>query len=220
MRSFCAVKFPPVTTVSALKNMQDRRQFVMPCDVNRIISRGFIEDRKTRALTIFSDLKQIKSSPLPALVLGLSGLLPFIAAPAYMVMSSAFFQSMAFYQIAYGATILSFLGGVRWGLTLIEESGVRPNWFNLGYSVTPSLVAWLGLVVPNLVVSNFILMAGLTGAAYFDTVMWGYPPWFKALRFILSFVAVLSLWTTLMCKLILKDSEALKVSFGTESKQD
>lgn len=154
---------------------------------------------------------------MPALVLGLSGLLPFVAAPAYMITAGAFLSNIAFYQVAYGASILSFLGGVRWGLTLVEESGVRPNWFNLGYSVTPSLIAWLGLIVPNLVVSNLILMVGLTGAAYFDTVMWGYPPWFKALRFMLSFGAVLSLWTTLMCKLILNDGESEKAVFKTDN---
>lgn len=154
---------------------------------------------------------------MPALVLGLSGLVPFIAAPAYMILSDAFLQTVALYQVAYGATILSFLGGVRWGLTLTEESGVRPNWFNLGYSVTPSLIAWVGLMIPNIILSNLILMTGLTGAAYFDTVMWGYPPWFKALRFILSFVAVLSLWSTLMCKLILKDSLVTELSEKKEN---
>ena len=144
---------------------------------------------------------------MPALVLGLSGLLPFVAAPAYLVMSNVFLDSIAVCQVAYGATILSFLGGVRWGLTLTEESGVKPNWFNLSYSVTPPLVAWLGFMVPSVVMSNLILVAGLAGAAYFDTVLWGYPPWFKALRFMLSFVAILSLWTTLMCKMILRDSK-------------
>ena len=192
--------------------MHERTPLLGPRDLNQRNTRGFIEDRKTKALTIFSDLKHLKSSPMPALVLGFSGLIPFVAAPAYMITSSAFLSNFAFYQLAYGATILSFLGGVRWGISLVEESGVRPNWFNLGYSVTPSLIAWVGLIVPNLVVSYLILMAGLTGAAYLDTVMWGYPPWFKALRFMLSFGAVLSLWTTLMCKLILSDDESVKTA--------
>ena len=192
-----------------------KRQSLTSSNINN--TRSFFEDRETKALTIFKDLKHIKSSPMPALVLGLSGLVPFIAAPAYMILSDAFLQTIALYQVAYGATILSFLGGVRWGLTLTEESGVRPNWFNLGYSVTPSLIAWVGLMMPNIILSDLILMTGLTGAAYFDAVMWGYPPWFKALRFILSFVAVLSLWSTLMCKLILKDSVVTESSENKEN---
>lgn len=210
LRAYSAIKSPYVPACNSYDHVHERTSLLVPCDFNERNTRGFMEDRKTTALTILSDLKHLKSSPMPALVLGLSGLLPFVAAPAYMITSNAFLTNIAFYQLAYGATILSFLGGVRWGITLVEESGVRPNWFNLGYSVTPSLIAWMGLIVPNLVVSNLIVMAGLTGAAYLDTVMWGYPPWFKALRFMLSFGAVLSLWTTLMCKLILSDGESVK----------
>ena len=217
LTAYSAIKSPFVPTINNYDHVHERKSLLVPKDFKNRNTRSFFEDRKTTALTIFSDLKHLKSSPMPALVLGLSGLLPFVAAPAYMITSSAFLSNIAFYQLAYGATILSFLGGVRWGLTLVEESGVRPNWFNLGYSVTPSLIAWVGLIVPNLVVSNIILMAGLTGAAYLDTVMWGYPPWFKALRFMLSFGAVLSLWTTLMCKLILSDGESVKTVVKAET---
>ena len=185
----------------------DNRKRKLTPQINLKNTRTFIEDRKTKSLTIFQDLKHLKSSPVPALVLGFSGLLPFLAAPAYIISCNAFIGSVAVCQVAYGATILSFLGGVRWGITLTEESGVRPSWFNLGYSVTPPLVAWLGLMMPNIILSNLILIGGLAGAAYLDTVMWGYPPWFRALRFMLSFIAILSLWTTLMCKLILRDAK-------------
>lgn len=199
--------FSIVTAFSSVNNFRRRKQPLITSS-----SRTFFEDRNTKALTILKDLKHIKSSPVPALVLGLSGLIPFVAAPAYIIWTNTFIQSVAVCQLMYGATILSFLGGVRWGLTLTEESGVKPNWFNLGYSVTPSLLAWLGLMMPNVVISDAILMIGLAGAAYLDTVMWGYPPWFKALRFILSFVAILSLYTTMMCKFILKDAEASTAS--------
>ena len=61
---------------------------------------------------------QVRHSPTPALVLGISGLIPFVAAPLYMHYSGAFLPEIATAQLAYGASILSFLGGVRWGLTL------------------------------------------------------------------------------------------------------
>ena len=163
-------------------------------------------DTKTTALTVWKNLSELKSSPTPALVLGLSGLLPFAAAPAYMLMSSAFIPEICTAQVVYGATILSFLGGVRWGFALPQEGGVRADWTNLGYSVVPSLVAWVGLLLPS-PFSLFTVMGGLGVTAYFDTSMWGYPMWFKALRFTLSFVAILSLWTTFVCSLLLGGSK-------------
>lgn len=170
--------------------------------------RSFHEDKKTTALTVLGSLKEIKASPVPALVLGFSGLIPFVAAPTYLVMNQLFLPDVAFAQMVYGATILSFLGGVRWGLTIPDDSILQPNWFNLTYSVTPSLVAWAGILMPS-PFSSLTLMLGLAGACYMDMVSYGYPPWFKGLRFTLTFVAILSLWTTLMCSLLL-DPEVKK----------
>jgi len=42
-------------------------------------------------------------------------------------------------------------------------------------------------------------------AGYFDMAMYGYPAWFKGLRFTLSFIAILSLWTTFMCGYLMKE---------------
>jgi hypothetical protein len=166
-----------------------------------------MEDRDTKALTMWSNLKAVRKSPFPALTLGMSGLLPFISVPAYMMVNQIFMPDMAFAQMAYGAVVLSFIGGVRWGFTLPEENPIQPNWINLGYSVMPSLVAWGGLLLPY-PWSLFIMMGGLTVAGYFDMAMFGYPPWFKGLRFLLSFVAVLSLWTTFMCGFLLKEKKS------------
>ncbi|OWF38084.1 transmembrane protein 69-like isoform X2 [Mizuhopecten yessoensis] len=169
---------------------------------NTYQKRLFHEDRKTTALTVLGSLKELKASPVPALVLGFSGLIPFVAAPTYLVMNQLFMPDIAFAQLVYGATILSFLGGIRWGMTIPEDSILQPNWFNLCYSVTPSLVAWAGVLMPS-PLSSLTLMLGFAGACYMDMVSYGYPPWFKGLRFTLTFVAILSLWTTLMCSLLL-----------------
>ena len=169
------------------------------------LSQSPTPDKRTTALTVITDLKHLRHSPAPALVFGLSGLIPFAAAPAYMITSQSFCPDIAFAQLAYGASILSFLGGVRWGATLPHGSNLTPDWFNLGYSVTPSLIAWVGLLLPY-PASMLTVMSGLAGAAYMDLTMTGYPSWFKALRFLLTFVAVLSLWTTFTCKYLIKDS--------------
>lgn len=172
----------------------------------------FREDKKTTSLALLDAVKQVRHSPTPALALGFSGLVPFVAVPAYMMTTGIYEADVAQAQLFYGASILSFLGGVRWGLTLPEGSSQPPDWHNLGYSVAPSLVAWLGLLAPHSV-GVLTVIGGLGLAGYMDMAMWGYPGWFKGMRFCLTFVAVLSLWTTLVFKMTLSS-----VKDGTENK--
>ncbi|XP_076056943.1 transmembrane protein 69-like [Oratosquilla oratoria] len=166
------------------------------------VQQRFREDNKTTAIALLDNVKQVRHSPTPALVLGISGLIPFIAAPVYILSNGTFMPDLAVAQLAYGASILSFLGGVRWGLTLPLGSSQAPDWSNLGYSVTPSLIAWLGLLASP-TVGSLTVITGLAFAGYMDMAMWGYPTWFKGMRFCLTVIAILSLWTTLMCRFML-----------------
>lgn len=164
--------------------------------------RTITADSSTTAVTIWKDLKQIRSSPLPALVFGFSGLIPFAFVPLYMITTQIYSPDLEFVQMAYGACILSFLGGTRWGYVIAENSCLKADWHNLGYSVFPSLVAWLGLLFPS-PVSILVVMSGIAVTAYFDTTVKGYPSWFKGLRFILSLGALLSLWSAFLCRYML-----------------
>lgn len=162
-------------------------------------------DGKNRSLMVIENLKNVKSTPSPVLILGLSGLIPFVAAPAYIALSGIYMPSVAHAQLAYGACILSFLGGVRWGLSVSENNLSSADWYNIGYSVVPSLIAWPALLMSD----SAGLIAVITGLAlttYMDMTMIGYPSWFKGLRFILTFVAVLSLWTTFIYSVGMKVS--------------
>jgi len=40
---------------------------------------------QSKPLTLLSDIGQLRSAPVQPLLLGLSGLIPFVAAPAYMM---------------------------------------------------------------------------------------------------------------------------------------
>lgn len=54
-------------------------------------------------------------------------------------------------QVAYGATILSFLGGVHWGLAMTNvggELGAKMNDQRYLWSVLPCLMAWPTLAMP------------------------------------------------------------------------
>ena len=151
----------------------------------------------SKPVTIFSDLRNITSTPPPALTLGLAGLIPFISAPVYMYNAGFFLPAIATAQLTYGATILSFLGGVRWGLLVQGEDDLPPSWSQYTWSVTPSLLAWTALLVPNLVAGYTICTAGLLAAVVLDLKQKGYPAWFRGLRFLLSFCAIVSLVTSL-----------------------
>jgi hypothetical protein len=197
IHNYSTIKCPCKLTSAVHSNLSSIQ------DPRKNFNHYFHEDRETKDVTVWGSIKHLRHSPMPALVLGVSGLIPFIAAPAYMMYSSVYMGNICFAQMTYGATILSFLGGVRWGYSVAEESILRPDWINLGVSVIPSLVAWIGLLIPH-PGSLFTVMCGLAGAGYYDMATYGYPPWFKGLRFILTFVAILSLWTTFMCSFLLK----------------
>ena len=106
--------------------------------------------------------------PPIARLLGLSGLLPQLAAVALLLSGDpqSRFSALAI-AYAYAAIILSFLGGLWWGLAARADSPPRWLWFA---SVAPSLVAlvtaWPWMVGlrwpgPSLVVLGISLIAAL-----------------------------------------------------------
>ena len=86
--------------------------------------------------------------PLPtlAVLLGLGGLVPFLGC-GFFAVSAADPAATGWLQalILYGAVILSFLGGVHWGLALSDArpdlpapSADQPNRLRIGLGVLPS----------------------------------------------------------------------------------
>lgn len=147
-------------------------------------------------------LRELKHAPAPALVLGISGLIPFVWIPLYMIMSNAYMPEMAFAQATYGAVILSFLGGIRWGTTIGYNSIMEPNWSNLIQSVLPSLVGWSAIQL-SCPTSTLVLAGSFACLAYYDMAFIPYMPWFRALRLFLSAIAVFALCTNILCYLVL-----------------
>lgn len=147
-------------------------------------------------------LSALTKAPKPALYLGFSGLIPFISAPLLMAATQSFYPEVAYAQMLYGASIVSFLGGARWGFALPEGSPAQPDWMNLGNSVVPSLMAWLALLCrDNIAEGALIVIMGLGLSLHYDlTLLPGYPPWFKAMRTVLTLVATFSLVATLALK--------------------
>ena len=134
-----------------------------------------------------------RSIPRVALLLGLAGVIPFIASAALSLsadMSDAGLQALA----AYAAVILSFLGGVRWGV-LLTEPGRFDTFGAAIISVLPSILAWLALLlttVPMLV----LLLAGLVLQYLIDSPVSplktgsDFLQWYPRLRLLLSTGAI------------------------------
>ncbi|XP_029970351.1 transmembrane protein 69-like [Salarias fasciatus] len=154
-------------------------------------------------------LGALTKAPRPALYLGFSGLIPFVSAPLLMAATQSFYPEVAYAQMVYGASIVSFLGGARWGFALPEGSPARPDWMNLGNSVVPSLVAWLALLCRDSVAEGALMVImGLGLSLHYDlTLLPGYPPWFKAMRTVLTLVATFSLVATLGLKQFYAESK-------------
>ena len=133
--------------------------------------------------------------PLAALVLGLGGLIPFVACAAALVFDIRLplLDDPARAILGYAAVILSFLGGVRWGFALrMTDPGLQARAFAL--SVGPSIAAWLTLLAPTLmglaVMPALFLMLGLADTRLTEI---GAPHWYRRLRILLTAVVVICL---------------------------
>jgi hypothetical protein len=85
------------------------------------------------------------ASPL-AHRLGYAGLIPFVAGAALVWLVDAEAHPYATLALAaYAAVIVSFLGGIHWGIAF-REAEPPPGLFVWG--VVPSLVAWVAVVMP------------------------------------------------------------------------
>lgn len=89
-----------------------------------------------------------------ATILGYLGLLPFVAGTILIWLTPRFFGSaftgvFLYWELVYGAVILSFLGGIRWGFAIMDTKGISEylSLERLTGSVLPPLIGWL-LVVP------------------------------------------------------------------------
>lgn len=142
--------------------------------------------------------------PLPALLLGLAGLIPFVASAIASVVLEAPFKDRASFSLgAYGAVILSFLGGVKWGVALHDPKALK-QWTPLVMSVVPSIIAWFILLLPPMY-SLSLLAVALVGQYYLDSqsVEQGVVPvWYGRLRVILTTGAVLSVLSGLVASLL------------------
>lgn len=130
----------------------------------------------------------MRDLPLPARLFGLGGLIPFLG----LALACWVRPGLGFALVAYGATILAFLGAVHWGFALSDG---RAPWWRFGLGVVPALVAWLALLLP-VGAGLLLLAAGIAATAAVERAAAArrlVPAPYLALRFVLSAGAVFGL---------------------------
>ena len=148
---------------------------------------------------------RLSDVPLPALVLGLGGLIPFLAGAVavwlFEPMAARVAQDM---QVAYATVILSFLGAVHWGAALGGAALGRPegarSWGWMGWSVTPALLAWFSVMMaPESALMALMACYLAAFAVDMQAVKKGLLPlWYLSLRRVLTTGAFLCLGATLL----------------------
>ena len=134
--------------------------------------------------------------PGPALLLGWAGVIPFALLTVATVLGlEPLSLDARAALLAYGAAILSFLGGVQWGVLLPRNQVETSLPWRYGVGVLPALVGFVCLLVPQ-TLGLVGLAVGLLGLLAYDssTVRRGLSPgWYGSLRLQLTGAVVLLL---------------------------
>jgi hypothetical protein len=123
------------------------------------------------------------------------GLLPFVGlAGAALWLGPLESTRITAALLAYGASILSFMGAIHWGLAM--GGGAAPDSKLLLWGVVPSLVAWVALLLGT-ATGLWLVVLGLWACFAVDRTV--YPRF--GLRSWLPMRLVLTLVATLACAL-------------------
>ncbi len=150
-------------------------------------------------------------TPRSALLLGYGGVIPFVGTGVVLwtMWPSEMGQTALQAQLVYAAVILSFLGGIRWGMTMTRLGHFKrraPEGLarELSLSIVPPVIAWIALFGPAesaLVV--FIIFFIAQAISDFRAVRSGdAPDWYQPLRLQLTFFVCAALLASLIRLLI------------------
>ena len=99
-----------------------------------------------------SDHRALEREPratAPAMILGISGLIPFVGLAAIIGLGPPTWYVYWLVALSYyGAVILTFVGALHWGYALKRNARGRDAWVQYAFSVAPALIAWLSLLFP------------------------------------------------------------------------
>ena len=93
----------------------------------------------------------------------------------------------------YGAVVLSFLGGIRWGLALFVREGHRER--DIILSIVPPLTGWIAVIVPPPLTFVFLAVAFAAQGAWDSLTLTpeAVPSWYRRVRIQLTLLVVAAL---------------------------
>lgn len=137
--------------------------------------------------------------PTMAMVLGAAGAFPFLALSfAAPFVDESLREQTTSVLTAYGAVILSFLGGIHWGLAINAAHAAaeeRRLFRRLSCSVVPALIGWIAFLIPP-AASLSVLAVAFVAVLCVDLIAARneeVPEWYPMLRVPLTVAVVLSL---------------------------
>jgi hypothetical protein len=126
--------------------------------------------------------------PLSARLLGYGGLIPFAGTGVlvWAAWPSDMAQTALQAQLVYAAIILSFLGGIRWGVSMAKRGHFKrraPDGFGqeLALSIIPPVIGWIAFFATQ-------ALSDLRAVTAKDA-----PDWYAPLRLRLTFFVELAL---------------------------
>jgi hypothetical protein len=136
-------------------------------------------------------------SSAPFLVLGVAGLIPFIAgAVALWRLPAPYEPYLLQWLLGYAMVILAFVGALHWGVAMQADRSTRAStWIAAVWSVIPALVAWLALAFETVVALRVLAGMFLLQLAMDRWLTRNFvtPPWYLRLRIVLTLVAASAL---------------------------
>jgi len=148
-----------------------------------------------------------KTVPMPYMVVGLAGGLPYVGAAGTTIYTAIQAGSAASgaitsidpgvaitllhqaldFQVTYGAVMLSFLGAIHWGFEFAGYGGHK-YYSRLSLGIAPLLVAWPTLAMDPMMalIAQWVGFTGLWWADLRATNAGWTPSWYSQYRFYLS----------------------------------
>jgi hypothetical protein len=127
--------------------------------------------------------------PRAAALLGFAGAVPFAALSLASLVPGPPGALALDALLGYGAAILSFMGGVHWGLAAAQDEPTLPR---LGASVLPALTGWLAHLLGG-PAGLLVLAAAFAALLPYDlaqTRRAAAPAWYPRLRRPLTFIVL------------------------------
>jgi len=133
-------------------------------------------------------------TPSLPLMLGLAGLIPFVASAALAWLAPVVWQVVAVDAfLYYSAVILSFLGGVQWGVAMSQQSADSAGFrLRMVLSMAPSLIAWPALLLHPLT-GAWVLAGGFVLIRLYELTRSSQirlPGWYHRLRMPLTLIVL------------------------------